>query len=414
MSLSRYDKIPAHSLRLGMYVVELDRPWLDTPFLVQGFVIRTAQELEVLTELCEYVYIDSGRSILHKSRSSNPIPTRKKALTREKLQTIFKRPLQTFTDSSSFTDELVNAKSIYSDYESTVSRLYNDVRTHQKIDMQQVDNSISEVVDSVIRNPDACMLLAKLKRKSDYTYNHALGSSIWAAAFGRQLGLPKTIIHSIATGALLEDVGKISISDRLLNKNGTLTSEERELAKTHVAKGMDILANSRGVSSITREMLQSHHERLNGNGYPKRLKGDQIPVYGRIAGIVDTYDALINDKPYRKAMPASDAVKTLYNVRNIDFQSELVEEFIQAVGIYPAGSLVELSSGEVGIVVTEHRRRRLRPRLLILLDGNKSKLAESKFLDLFDVTHDDAGQPLDISRSLLPTEYGINPDDIFI
>lgn len=413
METIRYLKVPVKDLRIGMYVVDLDRPWLDTPFLVQGFIIKSVDQLETLSEICQYVYVDTGRSRTFHKADRMPVPS-KGALTKEKLEKLLNVRVGSYSDSSGFGDELQTAKTVYRDYETMVARFYNGVRSDQKINMQDVRDPINQIVDSVIRNPDACMLLAKLKRKGDYTYNHAIGSSIWAAALGRQLGLPKKIMLSIATGALLNDVGKVLLSDRLLNKPGKLTADELTLAKSHVAKSIKMLEHTQGVDSIAMQMVLCHHERHDGRGYPRGLKGADIPVYGRIAGIVDCYDALINDTPYRAGMAASEAIKVLYNVRNVDFQAEIVEAFIQAVGIYPAGSLVELSSGEVGVVVAEHRHRRLRPKLLLLTDANKNRLPENRPLDLYETSKDQTGKPLEIAKSLDPGDYGIDPDDIFV
>ncbi len=371
----------------------------------------------MLSSLCHHVTIDTGQSRIgtvgapgrHAGR-----PSGKRSLTRERLEEMFNVRVKEHRDSTSFDSELASANRVYADYEQMVGRLYADVRDNRTIDMQEIRGPVSEIVDSVIRNPDACMLLGKLRRKGDYNYNHALGSSVWAAAFGRQLGLPKRTITSLATGALLADVGKVHLSDRVLHKAGRLSQEEGALIRRHVPEGVRMLEQTRGVDNIVIQAVRFHHERYNGQGYPQGLRGASIPVYGRIAGIVDTYDALINDKPYAPSMSAGDAVKVLYDVRGVDFQSELVEEFIQAVGVYPSGSLVELSDGRVGVVVAEHRRRRLRPRLLLLLDGDKQPLTERHQLDLYEVTHDDRGEPLDIRKSLHDGEYGIVMDDILI
>ncbi len=412
MSKQRFLTIPVKDLRIGMYVVELDRPWLDSPFLVQGFTIRTVEELEVLMNLCNHVTIDAGQSRVDTRPIRHPLPGR--ALNRERLQELFNARVSQHRDTTTFDDEMASARHVYGDYERTVARLYEGMRSHRFPDMKEVREPVSAIVDSIIRNPDACMLLGKLRRKGDYTYNHALGSSVWAAAFGRQLGLPRPVILNLATGALLADVGKVQVSDRLLEKPDRLTPEESEAVRDHVVEGVQILRQTRGADNIAMQMVQYHHERHNGRGYPGGLRGHDIPVYGRIAGIVDTYDALINDKPYASAMSASEAIKVLYDMRGVDFQTELVEEFIQAVGIYPAGSLVELSDGQVGVVVAEHRRRRLRPRLLILLDSDKRPLAERRYLDLYEMTHDEAEHPLEIRRSLHDGEYGVAMDDILV
>jgi HD-GYP domain-containing protein (c-di-GMP phosphodiesterase class II) len=338
----------------------------------------------------------------------------KEALTKDKLEQLLNVRITPYKDTSSFSAELKAADSVYSDYEVMVTRFYGDLKREQKVDMKSVRQSMGNIVDSVIRNPDAIMLLARLKRKSDYAYNHALGSSIWAAAMGRKLGLPKHVLISVASGAMLLDVGKINISDRLLNKVGPITGEERILMQSHVHKGLEILKNSTGVDRIALDMVRTHHERHNGKGYPNGLKGADIPVYGRIAGIVDSYDALINSTPYRQAIAPSEAIKLLYNVRNVDFQKELVEIFIQALGVYPAGSLVELTTGAVGVVVGEHRHRRLRPKVVLMLDENKNPLAERKEIDLNTEGEEDQVPKVEVMRSLQPGEYGINPDDILI
>jgi HD-GYP domain-containing protein (c-di-GMP phosphodiesterase class II) len=303
---------------------------------------------------------------------------------------------------------------MYQDYDVMVTRFYDDIRANNRIAVVELQEPVNNIVDSIIRNPDACMLLTKLRRKGDYIYNHAIGCSVWAAAMGRQLGLPKKVLVSMSLGALLIDVGKLQVPDAILNKSGQLSFREREIAKGHIDFGLAMLQKTKGVDSIAFQMVLTHHERHNGKGYPKGLAGKSIPVYGRIAGIVDTYDALVSDKPYRPGLAPSEAIRTLYNVREVDFQPELVEEFIQALGVYPAGSLVELSNGQVGIVVAEHRSRRLRPRLLLLLDRAKKALETKTYLDLHRISHDDNGKPLEILRSLTPGEYGLRPEDIVI
>ena len=413
MDSKRFVKIGVKDLRIGMYVVELDRPWLETPFLVQGFLVKSIEELEVLADLCHYVYVDTGRSRPFHKPGKDRVPSRK-ALTRDRLEELLNVRVTTYKDSTTFNSELVSVNGVYRDYDAMVTRFYDDIRANKPIDIAEIREPVNNIVESIIRNPDACMLLTKLKRKGDYAYNHAIGCSIWAAAMGRQLGLPKKVLVSLSIGALLLDVGKLQIPDEILNKIGKLTLEEVELAKQHVKHGMEMLKTTKGVDKIAFQMILTHHERHNGNGYPRGMAGKEIPVYGRIAGIVDTYDALINDKPYRIGMAASEAIRVLYNVREVDFQGELVEEFIQALGVYPAGSLVELTNGQVGIVVTEHRNRRLRPRLLMLLDGEKNPVQEKKYLDLYRVTHDDDGKPLEIRRSLNPGEYGLVPEDILV
>jgi len=159
-------------------------------------------------------------------------------------------------------------------------------------------------------------------------------------------------------------------------------------------------------------MITHHHERHDGSGYPDGLRGDDIPIFARIASIVDCYDAITSQRSYARAIPPSTAIKMLYEWKDIDFQAELIEEFIQAVGIYPAGTLVELSTSEVGVVMEAYRSRRLRPRLMILLDANKQALQPPRTLDLLAEKTAADGSPLDILNSLEPNSHGINMSTI--
>lgn len=264
------------------------------------------------------------------------------------------------------------------------------------------------MVDSVARNPDACIWLARMKLEDNYIYEHSVGASIWAVILGRQLGLPKSDLHTLAIGGLLFDIGKLRLDKDLLKARRRLTSKEMKIMKRHVEVGVKLLKEDGMLNQDIIDMAAHHHERHNGKGYPDGLVGDEIPVFARIAAIVDCYDAITSDRIYAKAIAPSLAIKQLYDWKDIYFQGELIEEFIQAIGIYPAGTLVELSSGAVAIVVAASRSRRLRPQVMLLLDSDKQPLGGIDFIDLLKITHTDDGQPLDIVNSLRPNAYDID------
>ena len=274
--------------------------------------------------------------------------------------------------------------------------------------MVKVKKSVEPMIDSISRNPDACIWLARMKQEDQYTYQHSLGASIWAVALGRQLGLPKSDLRSLAIGGLLFDVGKLRVDKELLSSDKPLTDEEFQRVRDHVNLGVEMIQGSGLMNQDVIDMITYHHERHDGSGYPKKLRGDDIPVFARIAAIVDCYDAITSHRSYARAIPPSTAIKMLYEWKDIDFQAELVEEFIQAVGIYPAGTLVELSSGEVAVVVAEYRTRRLRPKVMVLLDADKQPLAAIRTIDLLTVKETATGEPLDIVSSLEPDAYGID------
>ena len=233
-------------------------------------------------------------------------------------------------------------------------------------------------------------------------------------AMGRQLGLTRLDIESLGMGALLLDIGKTRIPNELLNADRLLTEDELKTIKGHVQHSLDILEEDSSINFKVKDMVATHHERIDGSGYPSGLSGSQIPLFGKIAAIIDCYDAITSDRIYAEPMSSQEAVKKLYEWRDKDFQKELVEEFIQAIGMFPAGSLVELSTGEVGVVITEARTRRLRPKLMMLLNADKTWRGEFPIYNLLSKVEDDDGNPLEIKHALPAGSYGIKADDYFL
>ena len=402
-------KVDTDQLRIGMFVSELDRPWLETPFLLQGVKINSDEDIQALRKYCEYVYIDIERGIAQ--AGTLELPNRRSL---EDKTLLIGRPAQDYVDKVAIEKELLTAKTSHKELSNAFNRMYDDIALSNKFNLDELKPSLNLMVESVIRNPDAFVWLAKLKNTDKQTYGHSISSSIWAVSFGRQLGLRKIDLNNLALGAALFDLGKMKVSRKILEKKGHLTEQEFSEVKRHVEYGLDILKDSKGVTPRIREMVYCHHERFDGSGYPQGLQGTAIPLFARIASIVDCYDAITSDRPHRKGLSPSEAVKCLYEWRGKDFQTELIEEFIQAIGIYPAGSLVELSTGEVGVVLAEYRTRRLRPKLMMLLDKDKQLLANFSGLDLSEVLHDNDGKLLEIKRALEPGAYDIDPQTLYI
>lgn len=392
-------------LQVGMYVSGLDRPWLEVPFPVQGFLIDDAEEIVNIQKYCKYVYVDSTKSAIPGIKAKLKPASRP----RKTNQQIFQgRRLASYEDSSSWTDEFPRAKAAVDTLMETVDSIFEQVSTGGALDVVKVKQSVDPMIDSISRNPDACIWLARMKQQDTYTYQHSVGASIWAVALGRQLGLPKSDLRSLAVGGLLFDIGKLQINPDLLGTTRTLTDAEFSELRSHVSLGADMVANSGLMNKDVLAMVSHHHERHDGSGYPQGLSGENIPVFARIAAIVDCYDAITSHRSYSRALPPSEAIKKMYEWRDLEFQAELVEEFIQAVGIYPAGTLVELSSGEVAVVVAEYRTRRLRPKVMVLLDADKQPCLEVKMIDLLTEKSGADGKPLEIASSLEPEAYGID------
>ncbi|MHA7815772.1 MAG: HD-GYP domain-containing protein [Pseudohaliea sp.] len=417
-------KVNVEDLELGMFVSGLDRSWLESPFAVQGLLIRSEEDLATLRSLCRYVFIDvekgeqreehrgSPRAAppqherrRHPRKGSHPISRARL----DKARLLPGRELTTYRDQADWESEYPRATAAVDTLSAEVRGLYGSLARGGAVDMVSIKRSVNPMIDSITRNPDACIWLARLRQLDEYTYQHSVATSIWAVAMGRQLGLPKQDLRTLAVGGLLFDIGKLQVPPDLLHSPERLEGDDLEQVRAHVHHGAEFIAASGTLNNDIIAMTLHHHERYDGSGYPDGLKGDDIPIFARIAGIVDCYDALTSDRSYARGESPSKAIKYLHDVRDIEFQAEFVEEFIQAIGIYPAGTLVELSSGEVAVVVSEYRTRRLRPKVLLLLDGDKQPLPKPHMVDLLETTEDARGGPLEIVTSLAPGAHGIDP-----
>ncbi|MBE9538209.1 MAG: HD-GYP domain-containing protein [Proteobacteria bacterium] len=411
-------RVQSKDLYMGMYVSALDRPWLDTPFLTQGFYIEAREDIDRLREHCDYVLVDVRKSrylaaeLTVNAFRSRPIPLKGRKLdSRPRLapeQIFHNRPIEPYRDDTAWEEEHPKAKQALDTLLQDINDIYSEVIEGGNIDVIKLKKSVGPIVASISRNPDACLWVSRLKMHDEYTYQHSLGAAIWSVSLGRQLGLPKRDLRSLAMGCLLMDVGKLRVKPELLRANRELNLEEAAQIASHVEYGLEIIMQSGITNPDVIDMVAHHHERFDGSGYPDGLKEDTIPTFARIAAIVDTYDAVTSKRDYAEAISPPDAIKLLYNSRDVDFQAELVEAFIQAVGIYPAGTLVELSSGEVAVVVAEYRARRLRPKVMVLLDAQKNKLEKSVMLDLREPGENNNMPALSIVRGLDPDVYGID------
>ena len=277
-----------------------------------------------------------------------------------------------------------------------------------RLDLQNVQKAVQPMVDSVIRNPDACLWWTTMKPAANDNHDSSLRSSVYATVLGRELGLPAKDLCSLAIGGLIFDIGKLHLDDSILNADRKLTAEEMAIMQRHVETGLDLLKRSGLTDPNIIDIIANHHERLDGSGYPQGLAGDLIPAFRRIAGVVNCYNAITSSRRYANTRSPAEAINQLYKLKGVHFHKDLIEEFIHAIGVYPVGALVELSSGEVAIVVTQSRSRRLRPIVLMLLDGNKKIVAGGRYIFLEETTHSDDGSKLDIVKNLEPNAFGID------
>lgn len=411
-------KIEVADLQKGMFVAELDRPWLDTPFLFQGFLIETEEEIAQLRHFCRYVLVDTRRSVGCDFLLESPEPAPQLAPLplglAEHTPGAFSQNLNHYQDRTDFEQELPRAKEIHRQAEEAVQQLYEALQQHGAADLTRAHEVIDSMVESIICNPDALALLSRVKRASAYVYARSVSVAINMLLFGRHLGFPRDHMHLLGAAGLLLDVGTAKVPPAILNKNGRLTTEEYEGIKNHISYGLEMLRGSTGISEKLLSIVACHHEREDGSGYPRGLRGAEIGVPGKMAAIVDCYDALTSERPYARAFSPYEALQHLYDWRQHLFHTELVEQFVQCLGIYPVGSLVELNSGEVAVVLAHNRVRRLKPRVLAILDAAKQPYGAPVPLDLLTAPKLAGGQPYTIVRALEHGMYGIDPRDYYL
>jgi HD-GYP domain-containing protein (c-di-GMP phosphodiesterase class II) len=416
-------ELPVEHLKLGIYVSRLDRPWAETPFLFQGFSVENDDELETLRRLCNVVFVEvsAEEAAELKSALSSPMFARREPEPTDPFEVLSANPAAFAAhvpakDAVTLKGELTLATSSFGEAKLAVGAIFNQLRRGGGLDVPHLQTVVGSMVDSVFRNRDAMGWLARMKSKDDYLYSHSLSASVWALAFGRHLGLDKETLTSIGTGAMLLDIGKTGLPTELLKKPGKPTDEEWQLIYTHVDQGVELLRAAPNVDHRIVTMIATHHERFDGSGYPHKLKGDEIPLVGRIAGIVDSYDAMITERNYAKPKSAYDAVRELKRLGGVAFPAELVELFIQAVGVFPNGTLVELNTGEVGVVIGQNRYRRLRPQVTLILDAQKAVREEFTTIDLLTCDENSGKtQPsLWITQGLERGAYGVDPSEYFL
>ena len=393
--------ISVADLQVGMFVCRLDRPWEETPFPLQGIELNSSEEIEALRRLCNVVYVDARRMV-----SCEP----HQALTRTELSGSRFTTRNHYADLIELEDEVPRASAAFEKASRIIDTLFDDIASGRELSAEHVEQAVRPLVATVLRSADAFFLVESLRRHDSYSYSHAINCSALGAAFGRHMGFDEETIFSLAAGGLLMDVGKTRLPQLLLQYQGSLGPSDIEVIRSHVEHGLSIIAESEITNQDVIDIMRTHHERHDGSGYPSGMAGNVIPITGRMLGIIDAYDAMASARPYRAAISRHQALRQIYAARDSLFQAAMVEQLQVCLGVYPTGSLVELSTGEVAIVMAQNQVRRLRPRVAILSTPGKQPLTDFRPVDLLSLGDRDA---IDIVRSLVPGEYGIDASTLF-
>lgn len=397
-----YREISVDELRVGMYVAQLDRPWTDTPFMFQGFVLRTDKQLEALKKYCKKVYVDPEKVDRKVDEEANA-----RAAAAVRGSTVY-------TDVTTVEAELPRAEKAFQRSTVVVTEISRTVPTKGAIDSERTQQASAQITESVERNPDAMTLLAKMQEKGGGSLGRAVEVSVMMTVFGRFLQYSHDQLETLSMLGLLQDVGKLRLPAVLLKKTTAFMPQEQELYKVHVNHSVEILSKTAGLPPDFPGLASLHHERYDGSGYPRGLRGNAISLLGAIAGLVDAFDMLVAPQPWGENMSPSGALGVLFKQRGEKFPPGLVEQFIQCMGAFPVGSVVEMQTGEIGVVISQNAVRRLQPRVMLVKNAQGNPINPHLVLDLMREPKATADEPYRIRRTLDSSTVTIDPKELFL
>lgn len=370
--------IPVRSEQLqpGMFVAELDRSWLHAPFPAAGFLITDAAQVEQLRQICHHVYVDAGLSEF--------LPATRSAGRRDAPGPGTPPPL---------VGHFAATRQMLSQAIATMAGIVQLARRQSIVDSRAVARCAAQLVAQVTRDAETLHGCLRLAEQGGYLCRRAVGTAAVAATLAHHLGFDDETLQGVATGALLLDLGKIAVPVPILAKPGALAASEQAYVRRHVERGLELIAGA-GLPGRAIEMIAAHHERTDGSGYPEQLRGTTIPLFGRLAAIADAYDAMTLNRRYAAAVSPHTALRQLSGPGDGKFDAALVAELVDALGVYPAGSLVELADGRVGLVRNRHRGQPLQADILVTHDLQRTPLSEPMMITADGAT--------DIFRALPP------------
>ncbi len=387
-------KISTSELRIDMYVHKLGRSWMDHPFVTNQFMIKDSHTIQkIASSGIREVLIDTTKGLdiedaLLLDTEENPISATKT-----------KKPAKV-----SVAEESIRARALYREATSVINNMMRDARLGKQVEIQSLNPLAERIVQSTIRSSHAFSGISRIKTKDEYTFMHCVSVAGLMTAFAVEMGLDAETIQQVAIGGMVHDIGKTLVPDHILNKPGKLDNDEFVVMKHHVDFSDQLLKEHTDLSQVARDVTLQHHERMDGTGYPLGLKGDQISLIGQMSAIIDVYDALTSVRVYKNAWEPSTTLKKLLEWSPAHFNPKLVQNFIKCLGIYPVGSLVELESGRVGIVI-EQGEDILRPMLRVIYNTRHKAYVKVSELDL-------AKEKTDRIKGVhSPEELGINLAD---
>ena len=386
-------KISPAQLRVGMFVHEVPGSWLSHPFWRGAFKLTDAKQLQQLREAVPHVVIDTARGLDVAAPEGEPLASEGPSAqpggpplggeSATDADTELPPAAVSGQPATSFHDEVRRASKIVAQARPAMKNLFRDVRLGKAIDTEHCLPLVSDIADSVERNPAAIVSLARLKTSDDYTFMHSVAVCALMVSLGKQLGLGEADCREAGLAGLVHDLGKAMMPLEVLNKPGALTAEEFAIMKSHPEAGHRMLLEGKGVGPVPLDVCLHHHEKVNGKGYPHGLKGDEISLFARMGAVCDVYDAITSNRPYKAGWdPAESIMKMAQWAKEGHFDESVFQAFVKSIGIYPVGSLVKLRSGRLAVVVEGGQGSLLKPVVKVFYSTRANEPLVPELVDL--------------------------------
>ena len=360
-----------------MYLESLPGSWLTNPFWKTSRLLNSAEEIALVRKSgVRHAVIDTAKGCdvaVEEVDTVGPTeiaPARAVPVPRPP-------PVKVALEQ-----ELKVAAQVIARSKAAVTAMFNDVRMGKAVDLSVSNMVIDDISDSIARNTTALVSLVRLKNQHDYTYMHSIAVCALMIALARQLNLDPEAVKQAGAAGLLHDIGKMAVPSAILNKPGKLTDDEFVTVKLHPQAGYDLLQEAGELGAVAMDVCLHHHEKMDGSGYPHRLKGEQISLYARMGAICDVYDAITSDRAYKPGWPAAESIKKMASWCDTHFDTQLFRAFVKSVGIYPVGTLVRLNSGRLGVVIEQSETSLLTPRVRVFFSTRSNTHLTPVVVDL--------------------------------
>lgn len=371
-------KIGVEDLRMGMFVHELCGSWIDHPFWRSRLKLDDPAVLQqILDSPVKEVMIDITKGL--DVAAPEPEPELEVAPPPEPAKPA---PAHLTEPKVSLEVEMGRAAKVCATARGAVASMFQEARMGKAIDAKHALPVVEEISSSVRRNPGALIGLARLKSKDDYTYMHSVAVCALMVSLARQLKLDDHQTREAGMAGLLHDIGKMMVPLSILNKPGKLTDDEFVSVKNHPMEGYKLLKAGSGVSDITLDVCLHHHEKMAGNGYPEKLKGEQLSIFARMGAVCDVYDAITSNRPYKNGWDPSESIRKMAEWSGPHFDPAVFQAFVKSIGIYPVGTLVKLESGRLGVVTEQHEKSLLAPKVKVFFSTKSQSYIPPQVLDL--------------------------------